>query len=272
MPGKVAKIGTFSDWVGLFDDWRKEIGVNHDEIASFKFDTLFGAIETEEIQFGSYKGRRKWENLRQVPTQQMRDALINMIVYQGDTEFASVEQKRNLFESAPTDWYRRAVTRVMIEQMRHGWQMCGLLVDHFGADHSSSAHWAYVWGIKARYDEPKNEQPADLDDLNDYSRSLYRDEVAGLIARFNTFLKAGQPKLYAPHIKFNRNIGRWAGQKFNAQTGEPVDDNAYNEHLKEYMPSADDKKLLLDIIGSEKKWIAPKEGARDPLASIGEVR
>ena len=30
MPGKVAKIGTFSDWVGLFDDWRKEIGVNHD--------------------------------------------------------------------------------------------------------------------------------------------------------------------------------------------------------------------------------------------------
>ena len=271
MPGKVAKIGTFSDWVGLFDDWRKEIGVNHDEIASFKFDTLYGAIETEEIQFGSYKGRRKWENLRQVPTQQMRDALMNMIVYQGDTEFASVEQQRYLFESAPTDWDRRAITRVMIEEMRHGWQMCALLVDHFGysgkveaqkmlerrafenkrllgafnvdvdnwmdfftytdfvdrdgkfqlqmfkysafaplgrsmsymlreeafhmgtgndglrrivqagvipgwliqkylnkwisssydlfgTDHSSSAHWAYVWGIKGRYDEPKNDK------------------------------------------------------------------------------------------------------------------
>ena len=26
--GKVAKIGTFSDWVGLFNDWRKDIGVN----------------------------------------------------------------------------------------------------------------------------------------------------------------------------------------------------------------------------------------------------
>ena len=63
MPGKVAKIGTFSDWVGLFDEWRKEIGVDRDEIASFKFDTLYGAIETEEIQFGSYKGRHKWENL-----------------------------------------------------------------------------------------------------------------------------------------------------------------------------------------------------------------
>jgi len=385
MPGKVAKIGTFSDWVGLFDDWRKEIGVNHDEIASFKFDTLFGVIETEEIQFGSYQGRRKWENLRQVPTQQMRDALINMIVYQGDTEFASVEQQRYLFESAPTDWDRRAITRVMIEEMRHGWQMCALLVDHFGysgkveaqkmlerrafenkrllgafnvdvdnwmdfftytdfvdrdgkfqlqmfkysafaplgrsmsymlreeafhmgtgndglrriveagvvpgwliqkylnkwisssydlfgTDHSSSAHWAYVWGIKGRYDEPKNEQAADLDDLNDYNRRLYRDEVTGLIARFNTFLKPGQPKLYAPHIKFNRNIGRWAGQKFHAETGEGLDDHGYEQHLKEYLPSAEDKKLLLDIISSEKKWIVPKESARDPLASIGEVR
>jgi hypothetical protein len=38
------------------------------------------------------------------------------------------------------------------------------------------------------------------------------------------------------------------------------------------MPSAEDKKLLLDIIANEKKWIAPKEGARDPLSTIGEVR
>ena len=385
MPGKVAKIGTFSDWVGMFDDWRKEIGVNHDEIADFKFDTLYGAIETDEIQFGHFKGHRKWENLRQVPTQQMRDALINLIVYQGDTEFASVEQQRNLFETAPTDWDRRALTRVMIEEMRHGWQMCALLVDHFGysgkveaqkmlerrafdnqrllgafnvdvdnwmdfftytdfvdrdgkfqlqmlkysafaplgrsmsymlreeafhmgtgndglrriveagvipawliqrylnkwisssydlfgTDHSSSAHWAYVWGIKGRYDEPKNEQDAKLDELNDYNRHLYRDEVAGLIDRLNNVLKSGEPKLYAPDIKFNRAIGHWAGLKFHAQTGESLDDRAYEQHLKEYMPTPEDKVLLLDIIRNEKKWIAEKEGARDPLASIGEVR
>ncbi len=132
MPGKVAKIGTFSDWIGLFNDWRKEIGVNTDDIEAFHFDTLYGAIDTEDIEFGHYKGNRKWENLRQMPTQQMRDALMNMIVYQGDTEFASVEQQRNLLENAPTDWDRRAITRVMIEEMRHGWQMCALLVDHFG--------------------------------------------------------------------------------------------------------------------------------------------
>lgn len=385
MPGKVAKIGTFSEWVGLFDDWRKDIGVNHDEIANFKFDTLFGAIETDEIQFGSFKGRRKWENLRQIPTQQMRDALMNMIVYQGDTEFASVEQQRQLFRSAPTDWDRRAITRVMIEEMRHGWQMCALLVEHFGysgkveaqkmlerrafdnkrllgafnvdvdnwmdfftytdfvdrdgkfqlqmlkysafaplgrsmsymlreeafhmgtgndglrrivqagvipawliqkylnkwisssydlfgTDNSSSAHWSYVWGIKGRYDEPQNPDAAELDDLNDYNRTLYRNEVAGLIERFNNVLTAGQPKLYAPDIKFNRAIGRWAGLKFHAQTGEPLDDAAYEQHLSESLPSEQDKKLLLDIISNEKKWIAAKEGARDPLSTIGEVR
>ncbi len=385
MPGKVAKIGTFSDWVGLFDDWRKEIGVNRDEISSFNFDTLYGAIETDEIQFGHFKGKRKWENLRQIPTQQMRDALLNMIVYQGDTEFASVEQQRNLFEAAPTDWDRKAITRVMIEEMRHGWQMCALLVDHFGSsgkveaqkmlerrafenkrllgafnvdvdnwmdfftytdfvdrdgkfqlqmlkysafaplgrsmsymlreeafhmgtgndglrrivqagiipawliqkylnkwisssydlfgtDHSSSAHWAYVWGIKGRYDEPANDTTADLDDLNDYNRQLYRDEVAGLIERFNNVLKPGEPKLYAPDIRFNRAIGRWAAQKFHPQTGEPLDDKAYAQQLGDFLPSAADKKLLLDIIGNEKKWIAVKEGARDPLETISEPR
>jgi benzoyl-CoA 2,3-epoxidase subunit B len=385
MPGKVAKIATFSDWVGLFDEWRKEIGVNRDEIASFKFDTLYGQIETEEIQFGAFKGRRKWENMRQVPTQQMRDALMNLIVYQGDTEFASVEQQRHLFETAPTDWDRRAIMRVMIEEMRHGWQMCALLIDHFGysgkveaqkmlerrafenkrllgafnvdvdnwmdfftytdfvdrdgkfqlqmlkysgfaplgrsmsymlreeafhmgtgndglrriveagvipgwliqkylnkwisssydlfgTDNSSSAHWAYVWGLKGRYDEPKNEQEAQLDELNDYNRHLYHDEVAGLIARFNSVLKPGEPNLYAPHIKFNRAIGRWAGQKFHAQTGEPLDEKAYEAHLQEYMPSAEDKKLLLEIIANEKNWIAPKLGARDPFETIAEPR
>jgi benzoyl-CoA 2,3-epoxidase subunit B len=385
MPGKVAKIGTFSDWAGLFHDWRREIGVNRDEIASFHFDTLFGAIETEEVQFGSFKGRRKWENLRQVPTQQMRDALLNMIVYQGDTEFASVEQQRHLFETAPTDWDRKALTRVMIEEMRHGWQMCALLVEYFGysgkveaqkmlerrafenkrllgafnvdvdnwmdfftytdfvdrdgkfqlqmlkysafaplgrsmsymlreeafhmgtgndglrriveagvipawliqkylnkwisssydlfgTDHSSSAHWAYVWGIKGRYNEPASEHATDLDDLNDYNRHLYRDEVAGLVDRLNGALKAGEPKLYAPDLKFHRMIGRWAGQTFHAQTGEALDDGAYAEHLKESMPSVEDRALLLDIIANEKKWITAKEGGRDPLATIAEPR
>lgn len=385
MPGKVLKIGTFSDWVGLFDEWRKDIGVNQAEVNGFKFDTLYGAIETDEIQFGHYKGRKKWENLRQIPTQQMRDALMNLIVYQGDTEFASVEQQRWLYETAPTDYDRKALLRVWIEEMRHGWQMCALLVDHFGhsgkveaqkmlerrafenkrllgafnvdvdnwmdfftytdfvdrdgkfqlqmlkysafaplgrsmsymlreeafhmgtgndglarvvkaakvpawliqkylnkwisgsydlfgTDHSSSAHWVYVWGIKGRYDEPKNVSAPDLDDLNDYNRNLYRDEVAGLIERLNKYLPAGTEPLHAPDIKFNRAIGRWAGQKFHPKTGEPMEDKAYEQQLDQLLPTAADKQLLVDIIKNEKNWIAEKTGARDPLETIGEVR
>lgn len=385
MPGKVQKIGSFTDWVGMFDDWRKEIGVNNDNIANFRFDTLYGAIETDEIQFGAFKGRKKWENLRQIPTQNIRDALLNMIVYQGDTEFASVEQQRFLFETAPTDWDRKALTRVMIEEMRHGWQMAALLVDFFGAsgkveaqkllerrafenerllgafnvdvdnwldfftytdfvdrdgkfqlqmlkfsafaplgrsmsymlreeafhmgtgndglgrivkagiipawliqkylnkwistshdlfgtDHSSSAHWAYVWGVKGRYDEPKNLSECDLDDINDYNRTLYHEEVAGLVARFNNLLPKGTEPLYAPDIKFNREIGRWAKQKFHPMTGQPMSDREYEQQLPEFLPTEKDKVMLLDIIRNEPRWIAPKEGARDPLASIGEVR
>jgi benzoyl-CoA 2,3-dioxygenase component B len=144
--------------------------------------------------------------------------------------------------------------------------------DLFGTDHSSSAHWAYVWGIKGRYDEPANDREADLDDLNDYNRHLYRNEVAGLIERLNNVLKPGEPKLYAPDIKFNRAIGKWAAQKFHPQTGEPLDDKAYEQQLGDFLPSAEDKKLLLEIINNEKKWIVPKEGARDPLETIAEPR
>ena len=158
----------------------------------------------------------------------------------------------------------------LIQKYLNKWISCSY--DLFGTDHSSSAHWAYVWGIKGRYDEPKNDRQADLDDLNDYNRLLYRDEVAGLIDRFNNVRKHGQPKLYAPDIKFNRAIGRWAGQKFHAQTGEALADKAYEQHLEEYMPSVEDKKLLLDIIANEKKWIAAKEGARDPFETIAEPR
>jgi hypothetical protein len=144
--------------------------------------------------------------------------------------------------------------------------------DLFGTDSSSSAHWAYVWGIKGRYDEPANKNEAKLDDLNDYNRTLYRDEVVGLVKRISAGQKPGNPELYAPHIQFNRNIGRYAGQKFHAHTGEPVEEKAYAQHVKDFLPTAEDRKLLLDILHTEKNWITPRTGARDPLETIGEPR
>jgi hypothetical protein len=85
-------------------------------------------------------------------------------------------------------------------------------------------------------------------------------------------LKPGEPKLYAPDIKFNRMIGRWANQKFHPETGAHLEDKEYEQQLPDFLPSAEDKKLLLEIIANEKKWIVPKEGARDPFETIAEPR
>jgi benzoyl-CoA 2,3-dioxygenase component B len=144
--------------------------------------------------------------------------------------------------------------------------------DLFGTDHSSSAHWAYTWGLKGRYDELKNETAPDLDNLNDYNRHLYRDECVGLVKRISAGQRPGSTELYCPNIQFNRMIGRWKGQMFHPQTGQPMDEKEYKQQLETWLPTPADKKLLMDIIGAEKKWIAPKTGAKDPLLTIGEVR
>jgi len=126
------RISTFDDWVDLFHVWRKDIGVDYPDVNNYKFEAKFGPTRSNEIEFGAYKGRPKWARVVQIPDQRMRDALLNLIVYQGDTEFASVEQQRRLFETAPTEHDRQSLCRVVTEEMRHGWQMCYLLMNHFG--------------------------------------------------------------------------------------------------------------------------------------------
>ena len=97
----MARIATFDDWVDLFKQWRGDIGVDHPLVRQYQFETKFGEIKTDEMSFGTFKGQKKWETVAQIPDQRIRDALLNLIVYQGDTEFASVEQQRNLFATAP---------------------------------------------------------------------------------------------------------------------------------------------------------------------------
>ncbi|HJY87550.1 MAG TPA: Phenylacetic acid catabolic protein [Candidatus Acidoferrales bacterium] len=130
MPAK--RIATFDDWVDLFRVWQKDIGVDYPEIVNYKFEAKFGPTRSNEVEFGAFQGRPKWEKVIQIPDQRMRDALLNLIVYQGDTEFASVEQQRRLFEAAPSEHDRQSLCRVVTEEMRHGWQMCHLLINHFG--------------------------------------------------------------------------------------------------------------------------------------------
>src|SRR2546421_8382506 len=128
----VRKLGNFDDWIDYFKYWQDSIGLPQGALRSFKFEAKFGDPEVPHIEFGDYKGQPKWPTVMHIPDQRIRDALLNLIVYQGDTEFASVEQQWDLLNHAPSDYDLQALTRVMTEEMRHGWQMAYLLCTHFG--------------------------------------------------------------------------------------------------------------------------------------------
>ncbi len=368
----MSRVNTFDDWVDMFEQWQGDIGLESEDVKTYGFSEKFGGLKEEAIEFGDFKGRPKWERVLQIPDQRVRDALLNLIVYQGDTEFASVEQQRFLFNAAPSDNDMASLVRVMAEEMRHGWQMCYLLVkyfgysgkveaqkllerrswqntrllgsfnqdvnnwldfwvytnfvdrdgkfqlqmltnsafaplgrsaaamlreeayhlatgsdgltrvlkagkvpvkifqkylnkwvptayDLFGNDHSSSAHWAYVWGLKGRFDEASNREPADMEHLNEASRMLYVKEAAGLIENMNRLLPEDGPKLYAPHHKFGRSIGDYTGQQWSV-TGEKLDDAAYAEHLTEVLPTEADDATLAGIM-KQPDWVVPKKSA-----------
>src|SRR3989442_3603466 len=85
--------------------------------------------------------------------------------------------------------------------------------DLFGTDNSSSAHWAYVWGLKGRYDErenPTNGAEPDKSKLNELARGLYRQEIVKLVERPNMFIPKRQQQLQGPALTFNRPIRTYA--------------------------------------------------------------
>ena len=362
----MVKISNFDDWVDYFRQWQQDIGYDPALLGDYKFETKLGELHTPEIEFGDFQGQAKWQRVTQIPNQSIRDALMNLIVYQGDTEFASVEQQRNLLETAPTEYDRQALTRVNSEEMRHGWQMCYLLVNYFGdsgklearkllerrafrgdrllgsfnapvnnwldfftytefvdrdgkyqltmlshsafaplaesvtamlkeeffhmftghtgltrivragkipmpivqkyfnkwlstaydlfgTDHSSSAHWAYTWGLKGRFDEHEARIPAEKEKLNDLARTHYMSESGKLIDQLNQLVLADQPKLYAPDLKFNRSIGEYVGKPYNV-TGELLSAEQHKKHLAEVLPTPEDEQVLAEIIKS-KDWV-----------------
>lgn len=362
----MAKISTFDDWIDYFRAWQKDIGYDPSLLGGYKFETKLDELHASETEFGDFKGQPKWERVEQIPNQSIRDALLTLIVYQGDTEFASVEQQRNLLNTAPTDYDRQSLIRVNSEEMRHGWQMCYLLVtyfgdsgklearkllerrafkgerlldsfnapvnnwldfftytqfvdrdgkyqlsmlthssfaplaqsvtamlkeeffhmftgntglmriiragkipipiiqkyfnkwlstayDLFGTDRSSSAHWAYVWGLKGRFDEHEAKEPADKNRLNDLARRHYFAECQNLVEGLNQYVPSDQPRLFVPDLKFRRSIGEFAGMTFSLK-GEPLSANEYEKHLAESLPSPEDERLLGEIF-KEKDWV-----------------
>ncbi|MDQ2680328.1 MAG: phenylacetate-CoA oxygenase subunit PaaI [Candidatus Eremiobacteraeota bacterium] len=134
----MARISTFDDWIDLLKQWQIDIGLDRELIErympGYQFEAKYGELPSSEITFGEYRGERKWEKVLEIPDQRMRDAVMNMVVYQGDTEFASNEQQRFLVNNAPSDYDLASLVRIMVEETRHGYQMCHLLIKYFGSD------------------------------------------------------------------------------------------------------------------------------------------
>ncbi len=82
------------------------------------------------IPFGEHKGEPVW---REVPGEH-RGVLRRLIVTQGDTEPASVEQQRHLGKTCPSLYDLRNLFQVNVEEGRHLWAMVYLLHAYFGRD------------------------------------------------------------------------------------------------------------------------------------------
>ncbi len=82
------------------------------------------------IGFGQHKGEPAWQEL----PGEYRSELRRLIVTQGDTEPASVEQQRFLGKTCPSLYDLRSLFQVNVEEGRHLWAMVYLLHAHFGRD------------------------------------------------------------------------------------------------------------------------------------------
>jgi benzoyl-CoA 2,3-dioxygenase component B len=122
------------------DVWlRTAISANSDGWANFDYvkmpDYRWGIfladpVKDRTIGFGDEMGKPAWQ---EIPGEH-RNALRRLIVTQGDTEPASVEQQRQLGQTCPSLYDLRNLFQVNVEEGRHLWAMVYLLHSHFGRD------------------------------------------------------------------------------------------------------------------------------------------
>ncbi len=142
-------------WQPRFIDWWKELGpaiyqnndvylrtatsVDREGWATFGMVKMpeyrWGIFLAEQdpnrtIGFGDNIGQPVWN----VVPGEHRSTLRRLIVTQGDTEPASVEQQRALGLSAPSLYDLRNLFQVNVEEGRHLWAMVYLLHAYFGRD------------------------------------------------------------------------------------------------------------------------------------------
>ncbi len=91
---------------------------------------LADPVHERRIGFGDFMGNPVWQ---EVPGE-FRNQLRRLIVTQGDTEPASVEQQRWLGQRCPSLYDLRNLFQVNVEEGRHLWAMVYLLHAYFGRE------------------------------------------------------------------------------------------------------------------------------------------
>jgi benzoyl-CoA 2,3-epoxidase subunit B len=126
-----------------------------------------------KIGFGDNYGAPAYQ---EVPGE-FRNSLRRIIVTQGDTEPASVEQQRQLGHTCPSLYDLRNLFQVNVEEGRHLWAMVYLLQAYFGRDGRDEAD-ALLERRSGNPDKPRIleafNQPCD-DWLNFYSFTMFTD-------------------------------------------------------------------------------------------------
>src|SRR5258707_802366 len=109
------------------DGWANYAYVKMQE---YRWGIFLAPRENRKVGFGDNPDADPWQ---QVPGE-FRKELRRIIVTQGDTEPASVEQQRLLGKTAPSLYDLRNLFQVNVEEARHLWAMVYLLHRFFGRD------------------------------------------------------------------------------------------------------------------------------------------
>jgi benzoyl-CoA 2,3-epoxidase subunit B len=142
-------------WQPKFIEWWKELGpvafkespvylrtaisvgqegwanFDHVQMPDYRWGIFLAEAEPDRrIAFGDHAGKPVWQ---EVPGEHRAD-LRRLLVVQGDTEPASVEQQRKLCLTAPSLYDLRNLFQVNVEEGRHLWAMVYLLHRYFGRD------------------------------------------------------------------------------------------------------------------------------------------
>ncbi len=134
---------------------------------------LTPAAPGAKIGFGDHWGKPAYQ---EVPGE-FRNALRRIVVTQGDTEPASVEQQRRLGATCPSLYDLRNLFQVNVEEGRHLWAMVYVLQKFFGRDGREEAE-ALLERRSGDPDKPRIlgafNQPCD-DWLNFYAFTMFTD-------------------------------------------------------------------------------------------------